>query len=229
MGSEVFVGATLPGVVTAVTALHALLFAAAKSGVTASASITWTDVVRTIGSIISALAILVGGAFAYVKFARGRLLHARLDIALEMSEENVGGTAGVLIKATVTNSGTLRVTLTSDRHPLKLTLADQILWEDAQAAKDREVLWSEGVSCFEQDLLIEEGQRERNPDPKDPDPFLEPGEKLSRNMLVPLPDGDWIAYRVQLTVTARPNLVWRSGEADSWKGTLVRVKGQSDG
>jgi hypothetical protein len=191
---------------------------------------TWATIVTAIGSVVETLAIVVGGAFAYMKFARGRVLHARVDLDLQARELEVDGAHALLIAATVTNAGTLRITFPANvSQRLVLTLADSILWRDACNATHPEMLWTEGIHCYDQDILVVEGRREVNPDPKDPNPFLEPGERLRRTLLVPMPEDELVAYRVSLTVTARPRLIWRTGRADSWKTELVAAKGQSDG
>lgn len=191
---------------------------------------TWIDTASALRDIATVVAIAAGGAFAYIKFVRSRVLHTRMDVDLQLKEVVIADAYALLITALVTNSGTLRLIFPSTAgQVLVITLADGILWDDTRNAVHREVLWSEGITCYEQDILVVEGRRETNPDQRDPDPYLEPGERLSRMLLVPLPPGEWVAYRAHLSVKACSRTSFRKGRVDVWKKELIRAKGQADG
>jgi hypothetical protein len=176
-------------------------------------SATWASTWGTVAQIVQAVALLVGGAFAYMKFARGRVLHARLEIDAEAREVSIAGVPSLHIATTITNAGSLRVSFTPDcNQGLSVRLADQELWSDAET--HGEVLWSEGISCWNQGLLTREGIREG-------DATLEPGERIMRSLLIPLPQCDWVACRLAMEVEARPRFIFRVGPQSTWTSELV--------
>lgn len=51
--------------------------------------------------------------------------------------------------------------------------------------------------------------------------MLEPGERLLRALLVPLPVGDWVAYRVAMHIQACVKMIWRTRPVDSWETEMI--------
>lgn len=128
-------------------------------GTLATSGPGWTEIASALNSLVAALAVVIGGWFAYVRYARGRVLHGRchLDV-VDASPVVVAGAPAMRVTATVTNAGSLRLLFPADAPQiLTITVADRALWEDA--CRNGEVLWTEGISC-RVDLLTKEGTKE---------------------------------------------------------------------
>ncbi len=190
--------------------------------------VIWLDLVRAFSAIVSTMAVAFAAGFSYLKFVRGRLHHSQLNLDLGVNFVDVASDSALLIVATVTNAGTLRVEFPDDTgQPLTLRLADKALWDDAKRESHKEVLWTASIPCYQQELLVTEGRRETDPDGRNP--FLEPTESFSRTLLVPIPEGDWRAYQIDLRVTASSSRLLRPKQTDTWKTELIAVKGPADG
>ena len=166
----------------------------------------WLDVLRT-------LALLVAGWFGYVRFLRGRTFHSALDPVLTAELLEIGSGKALRVTAQIENTGSFRMDFPDDcSQELILSCADAPVWVDGVA--NGEVLWTEGATRFV-DLLVEEAQRPERVE------SLEPGQTVVRDRLVPVPEGEWLAYRVTLKVKCRARLVWRSRSPRTWETHLV--------
>lgn len=173
----------------------------------------WVEVPATISSIITAAGLIVAGTWAYVRFARGRILHASCKLGLSARKLTMyGDTAALKITATIENSGGLRLLFpASSSQTIAISEADPTIWEDA--VQNGEVLWSEG-RFYRTDILTHEGAKR---DLR----TLEPGEQMRRFILVPLADHTCTAYRISMYVEARPKLMWRTQAPHYWETELM--------
>jgi hypothetical protein len=186
-----------------------------------TASPLWVEIPAAVNSIIAAAALIVAGCFAYMRFVRGRVLHAacrlKLSTKLLVMADDV---RAMVITAIVQNAGSLRLIF-----PLPLVQsvtiyrADTAIWADAIEWGD--VLWTEGL-YRKRDILTIEGVEQA-------DYSLEPGESIRRDLLVPLPSDPCMAYRVAMHVEACPQLMWRTRPAQTWETEVVFVGGEPDG
>lgn len=130
-----------------------------------------------------------------------------------------GGNA-LKISTTIENAGGLRVTFPlSSALTVTVYRADSAMWDDA--VQHGEVLWSMG-QYRQYDLLAIEGIR---PPPK----TLEPGERMRRFTLVPIPASPCAAYRISMSVEGHPRLMWRTRPAKRWETELVFGWEETDG
>jgi hypothetical protein len=194
-----------------------LASAAGAEGELASADPSWTDIASSMASAVTAIGVVIAGAFAYLRYARGRVSHARCEASLSAELVDLEPSSGLLVHTRMTNAGTLQLEFSQDcLASLTITSAGAALWEDA--ANRGEPLWSAGVHR-EQDLFTVEGVRE-SPE------TLEPGEALQRATLIPLPPGRWIAHRLQLDLEARPRVWLRTRDPISWRTEAIFVPGK---
>jgi hypothetical protein len=69
---------------------------------------TFTD---TANHLVQSLALIVGGAWAYLKFRRGRTFAYRADIALEGKVVDLGRRPAVMARLSFTNAGLSKLPL----------------------------------------------------------------------------------------------------------------------
>ena len=69
----------------------------------------WVDTAQGIASIAQALAILVGGIWAYFKFFRGRTFARRAEVALEASVVSSGVEEFLKVAVNLRNTGASKI------------------------------------------------------------------------------------------------------------------------
>jgi hypothetical protein len=176
----------------------------------------WADAVSAIAGALTLVALVLGGLVGYVRFLRRRVLHASCHPDLAVVLTRVAGGDVLQISATATNEGSYRLRFPAGSQQIvTICKADQAMWDDAQG-HGGEILWSEGLCC-RYDLLTTEGVRDGNF-------LLEPGQRLVRSLLVPIPGDPGLAYYVNLFVEARAQWIWRLKDTQDWstERTIVR-------
>lgn len=175
----------------------------------------WVQVPAVIADIVTALGLVVAGAWSYVRFVRGRTLHASCSLGLSAKQLSMpDGTRALKVTATITNSGGLQVVLPLlSQQLVTVYRCDAALWGNAIKHEDREVVWNAGV-IYECNLLKIDGAYKAK--------ILEPGERLRRYILVPiLYDDPCVAYRIYMEVNAVPRLMFRTRPSTKWDTELV--------
>lgn len=71
----------------------------------------WTDWADAVASLTQALAIVLGGLWAYFKFVRGRTFAHRLEVGINASTVQTARGPALRVKATVKNVGLTKLTL----------------------------------------------------------------------------------------------------------------------
>ena len=71
----------------------------------------WTDWADAVAALTQALAILLGGLWAYFKFVRGRTFAHRLELGIDASTVATAQGTGLKVTATVKNVGLTKLTL----------------------------------------------------------------------------------------------------------------------
>jgi hypothetical protein len=173
----------------------------------------WVAIPAAISSIITATGVVIAGVWAYLRFARGRILHASCQLGLSAKKlAMLDGTEALKITAIIENAGGLRLLFPrSSNQIITVFRVDKAMWEDA--VQYGEVLWSEG-RCHQTDMLTVEGKK---PEMK----TLEPGEQLRRCMLIPIADIPSHAYRISMYIEAQPKLMWRTRPLLFWETETV--------
>jgi hypothetical protein len=121
-----------------------------------------------IGQIITSLAVIVGGTWAYFKFARGRTLRPKLSIEMSGQWLKAGRKHWLQVRIKVTNIGTSKVALEQEGTWLevKALAANQSSppdYADWNSAEKYEVLddhaWIEPGETVSDDLMLNLGIR----------------------------------------------------------------------
>ena len=179
---------------------------------------TWTDIVVAVNGTLTFIALVVGGTVAYVRFLRGRVLHAHCQLDLTAAVVAVGDDAAIQVTATAMNAGSYRLRFPpGTRQVVSVCQADRAMWDDARRFGGQ-TRWSAGI-FHQQELLTTEEER-------DDDFYLEPGQRLVRCMLIPAPgpSGSGLAYYLNLYVEARPQFVKALRPKQEWSTELTLVK-----
>jgi hypothetical protein len=183
----------------------------------------WQSVPAAISSILAGAAVVIGGTFAYVRFVRGRVLRASCEPEVDATELILpDSTRALAVTATIKNNGSLRLVFPEGcNQTLTISRADAALWTDA--CRYGEVLWTSGT-CHEEDLLTVEGS-------KDLTIMLEPGDRIRRQLLIPVPYNHCLshggvisqcfAYKLELKIEAAPMMMFRARDAGVWRTEAI--------
>lgn len=162
-----------------------------------------TSVADWIGAVtgfVTALGVVVAGAFAYFKFFRGRLFEPRVDLELRTSKLSLAQGRGMKVDVTIRNIGQT-VLMFADEYLQQLLVVGLEYSRFAIACEETEpVRWTNPAWVFEQDILADEGssfalrqyritsEYQVKPESKAPGELLEAGVAFRRSILVPVPE-----------------------------------------
>src|SRR5262245_59361686 len=140
--------------------------------------IDWDRTLANADKLVSILAIVIGGIWAYIKFFRGRVFMPRLETGL--SGQVVAGNPGVYLTARLTlkNVGLSRV----DIHQKGTALRLAAYGRGSTAAKAETVEWTR-LKAF----AIFEHHR-----------WIESGETIRDELMIQVPEPAQTAYRLEL-------------------------------
>ncbi|HEX8158991.1 MAG TPA: hypothetical protein VF526_16520 [Solirubrobacteraceae bacterium] len=171
----------------------------------------WVEVARGVGGIVQVVAIVVGGSWAYYKFAKGRTFKPRAEVGLDACIIEADGVAALSVSAKFRNTGLAYV----DLPPLKGRDDDGLrvlrIWGTDAATPGTNPYWGDtGDELIVADVF--EGHD-----------GCEAGETLVDHLLLPVPsgpEGPWLAYRVELLVVS-PTRIGPTGRPRPWITTTV--------
>lgn len=165
-------------------------------------AITWVDATKGVGDGVQAAAILVGGAWAYFKFARGRTFAYRGQLAVTGELVREEGACGLLAHVRFENTGAAQIQLSDTVKVLRAYATTGPQWRAG-----RNVNWGEQLILAQ--IFTAHG-------------WVEAQEPIDEDVLIPVPeemDGAAVlAYRVECVLGSRR----RRGRAMKWTAqTLV--------
>jgi len=179
----------------------------------------WVDYAQGAAAVAQVIALIVGGVWAYFKFARGRTFARRLEpvVAGELLES--GGKEMFRVRLRVRNAGASRVTFAKDPKAVYLY---------ATASSD----WSPGANVYwpKDHLMLTPVLGEHK--------WIEAGETVTDEVLVPVPEartGDaWLAYRLEILLASdkpsfRERIKWSTGVVVPAKPTAVLEAATTEG
>jgi hypothetical protein len=134
-------------------------------------------------NICEVLAILVGGAWTYLNYFRGRTYRPRLELGLSASIEKRGLHSFLGISAQVKNVGLSKVKI--DQSGTGVLVYAAVPNADVDVSYPRELEWDEKYSIFE---VFTSHQ------------WIEPNEPVGQMLLVILPEPPALAYKIELKV-----------------------------
>jgi hypothetical protein len=157
-----------------------------------SVQIAFSNWVGTVKSVCEILAILVGGAWTYLNYFRGRVYKPRLECLVDASVEKHSGHRFLKVIVTVRNIGLARV-------PIQQKGTALLIYSASTTNRDRSfpslVEWKEPVAAFD----VFTGQK-----------WVEPSEPIAESLMVALPHGDALTYKVALEVVSGE--IWWTAE-----------------
>ena len=164
----------------------------------------WHKVIDSSQKLVTALGIIVGGFWAWLKFFRGRTFRSRLE--LMVSAKIIMSGTNKFLKATMQmkNVGLSQVKLKREAIYLDLFLINAAKVKPAQQLYS--AMWSEPVT-FE--VFVDHG-------------WIEPAEEISDELLFQLPESEQLACKLKLTVNSRGNS-WGVFETEGtrWSATAI--------
>jgi len=145
--------------------------------------------------MVTTAALLVGGTVGWRRYLRGRGFHAKCELEVSASNVSIDDSQALLVFTTVTNAGTCRLVFkVGTTQELQVCASFDSTWSDAELSQT-EPNWDAALFHIA-DLFSEDEDR------GDP---LEPGQRLVRCFLIPVPpDPHAVALRVRLVVEACP-------------------------
>jgi hypothetical protein len=185
---------------------------AVAAAATAAAEPVWAEIVGTVAASVTALVAVTGGAFAYFRFARGRVFKPRCLLSLTSSALKVGSSRALRVDIVIKNDGQSALLLDSRyTQQLDVFAANHAVWDDAVASGDGVLLWYDGAAPSRSlEIIADPGlltyaipvyKNRAGPALEAPlGANLEAGEELRRSVLVPVEPAR--GYLLQLTVQA---------------------------
>ena len=178
-------------------------------------SVNWGEFFVATNNAVQTAAIVVGGGWAYRKYVHNRANYASLLLEVAASVTEVEKRRSMHVATKITNSGTYHMKFgIRCQQRVVVHCMDRSVWSDA--CIEPQVDWSKAKAVgFDQ--LVDSNKI------RDVTKSLEPSESVSHSWLVPLPEGDWVAYRVRFRVLAS-KLTWgRESKPLGWTTTQILV------
>ena len=151
---------------------------------------TFVELASIIRDIATALALIIGGGFAYFKFVRGRTFTERLKAGVDAELESARNLLLVNASAQAANIGLREFHLA--REGTALRLFAHRLSEPASEAREAE--W-EHVGSWR---VFEDRE------------VLEPAEEVTEHKIIETPGGEFSAFMLELIVYSRSGRNWKS-------------------
>jgi hypothetical protein len=128
------------------------------SAAASSATPTWVTIFGTASAVITAIGLIVAGAFAYFKYIKGRTLHPRCSIDIEPYLTEVGKTRALRVSVILRNEGHIALLIPSNvEQRLLVSQADSREWSHA-CARQQIVRWNKSaIEPIELSLAVPEG------------------------------------------------------------------------
>ncbi len=157
---------------------------------------------ETTNHLTQSLALIVGGAWAYLKFLRGRTFAYRADIELAGEIVDLRRRPAVMAHLSFTNTGLSKLPLKEGGKVIHLYGTSAAVW-----APPAELEWRRIFTA----LVLAEHD------------WIEPGETVTEDVLLPLPTdpAGWLAVRAEAQVWSQRRRMRRGGTKWSAAVTLA--------
>jgi hypothetical protein len=162
----------------------------------------WADIASGVLTIVQVVAILVGGAWAYFKFLKGRTFANRLELAVTGTQVEDQEYAGIVVATSVKNDGLSQVRFLDD---LKVVSVFGLRASQWIPGMDQD--WGKQLMIF----TVLDGHE-----------WIEAQETITDQVLVAVPDDSdrtdpWMAFRLVLRVASEG----RGGKRLKWTASAV--------
>jgi hypothetical protein len=188
------------------------------ASLTAPATVpSWVAVSGTVSAIITATGVIIAGSFAYFKFVKGRIFHARTFIDMDCQFVELAKDRMLRVSVTLRNESQIALLFLSEASQvLIIGEADRTIWR--QACERRQPVRWEDTEPILWSLDAPEGQILRPPRQVQKRSWwrrltrgwllrylsgekVEPGEQWTRSTLVPVASGS-VAFLLRAEVSA---------------------------
>jgi hypothetical protein len=164
----------------------------------------WNKTIDSSQKVITALALIIGGIWAWLKFFRGRTFRSRIELTLSAKIIISGTNKFLRAIMEMKNVGLSQVKLKGDAIYLDVFLIDASTVKRAQRLYSAR--WSEPVT-FE--VFKDHG-------------WIEPSEEISDELLFQLPESEQLACKLKLTVNSRgSSWIFFETQGTRWSATTI--------
>jgi hypothetical protein len=153
-----------------------------------------TEVVVTIYYALAAVAILVGGPWAFFRFIRHRTLKRRLELGVGGELVRDGGGTRLVVRSQARNIGLREVRLDGAGTVIRIYAQELEPAEDLRQSSEAAWSWLGTWHVF--------GDRQ----------ILEPSEPVEEQTLIELPHTTLAALKIELRIYSRAGKFWRATE-----------------
>lgn len=168
---------------------------------------TFHTKVETLKDIFEIAAIVVGGAWTYFHYIKGRTFKSRLELSLECSVEEGGGDRKYIIaRMTLKCVGLARVPI--DQHGSGLIIYAELPRDDADLSQPIEALWAQTFAA----VNVFRNHR-----------WIEAEEVVHEQMMIELPKEHASAYKLKLKINSK-DVTWTTETTASVEHDLRKEK-----
>jgi hypothetical protein len=165
----------------------------------------FVDLASIVRDAVTAVALIIGGGFAYFKFIRGRTFRPRLNLVVTSKVRREQGVLHVLMDCGARNIGARELRITAEGTAVRLLASSVVSTQDMeQSPQSSQSGW---------DLIGVWQPVEAK--------TLEPEEPLEDSVLVAIPDGGQAALRVEFSVSIPSGESWQASD-------IVFLAGEDD-
>ncbi|WP_047865406.1 hypothetical protein [Rubrobacter aplysinae] len=169
----------------------------------------FVDLASVARDVVTAVALIIGGGFAYFKFIRGRTFRPRLNLVLTSKVRREQGVLHVLMDCGARNIGARELRITAEGTAVRLLASSMVstqqdVEQSSQSSQSSQSGW---------DLIGVWQPVEAK--------TLEPEEPLEESVLVTIPDGGQVALRIEFSVSIPSGESWQASD-------IVFLAGEDD-
>lgn len=164
----------------------------------------WNKTIDSSQKVITALAVIIGGIWAWLKFFRGRTFRSRIELAVSAKIIMSGNNKFLKATMKMKNVGLSQVVLKTEAVYLDVFLIDVATVRPADRVYSAR--WGEPVTFG---VFEDHG-------------WIEPGEEISDELLFQLPESEQLACKLKLTVNSHGNswIVFKT-QGTGWSATAI--------
>lgn len=180
-------------------------------------STPWGSIAAGTNDGLQAAALVLGGTIGYLRYIRGRLLHASLVLTVEADLVEIAGRDALSVTTGISNAGTLRMGFrpNGEERVTVYCLSEQQWQAEPDGAAEQ---WTTAAPSVTWDQLID------NDGFKDLTIDYEPGDAVKTTRLVALPPGNWVAYKICFHVDSAARMIARSQRPYRWDTSTLLIR-----
>lgn len=164
----------------------------------------WHKIIDSSQKLVTALGIIIGGIWAWLKFFRGRTFRSRIELIVSAKVIMSGTSKFLKVTMEMKNVGLSQVIFKKEANYLDVFLIEVSTVTPANRLYGAK--WSEPVTFA---VFKDHG-------------WIEPSEEVSDELLFQLPENEQLACKLKLTVNSRGNS-WRvfKTQGTRWSATAI--------